>query len=150
MPSKPLGYGPWKAPPRQHPFSLRGAMPSPVDRVYSDSHEWHRLDGDIVTLGVTQFAVNELTDITYVEMKPVGTTVQPKGAVGEIESVKATSDIYSAVGGTIVEINKALAEDPSLVNSDPYGRGWLVKIKVSDPSPLKNLLTQEAYDKQYS
>lgn len=124
-------------------------MPSPADRVFSESHEWHRLEGDVVTLGVTQFAVNELTDITYVEMKPVGTSIQPKGTVGEIESVKATSDIYSAVGGTIIEDNKALSDDPSLVNTDPFGRGWLVKIRVADSSPLKNLLSQAAYDKQY-
>lgn len=124
-------------------------MPSPSDRVYTESHEWHRLEGDVVTLGVTQFAVNELTDITYVELKPAGTAVAPKGSIGEIESVKATSDVYSAVGGMIVEVNKALSDDPSLVNTDPYGKGWLVRIKVADASPLKNLLDQASYDKQY-
>lgn len=124
-------------------------MPSPANAVYTDSHEWHRLEGQTVTLGITQFAVNELTDITYVEMKGVGTTIKPGDAVGEVESVKATSDIYSAVGGKIVEVNKALSDDPSLVNTDPYGKGWLIKIQVADAAPLKNLHDSATYDKKY-
>lgn len=124
-------------------------MPSPANAVYTDSHEWHRLEGQTVTLGITQFAVNELTDITYVEMKGTGTTIKAGDAVGEVESVKATSDIYSAVGGKIIEVNKALADDPSLVNTDPYGKGWLIKIQVADAAPLKNLLDSSSYDKKY-
>ncbi len=124
-------------------------MPSPANAVFTDSHEWHRLEGKVVTLGITQFAVNELTDITYVEMKAAGTTIKPGDAVGEVESVKATSDIYSAVGGKIIEVNKALADDPSLVNTDPYAKGWLVKIEVTDSAPLKNLMDSASYDKKY-
>lgn len=124
-------------------------MSSPSDRKYSDSHEWHLLQGDTLTLGVTKFAVNELTDVTFVQMKPVGTSVSPGQSLGEIESVKATSDVYCAVPGEIVEVNAALADDPSLVNSDPFGKGWLIKVKVSDASGLSKLMDASAYDEKY-
>jgi len=120
-------------------------MTPPDDRRYSESHEWHKLDGDTVTLGVTQFAVDELTDITYVEMKPVGTIIEPGGAVGEIESVKATADVYSAVGGEIVEINPRFDDDPAVLNSDPFGEGWLVKIRAADTAPLDALMDAKTY-----
>jgi glycine cleavage system H protein len=123
-------------------------MPSPANCRFSDSHEWFRLDGDVVTLGITQYAANELTDITYVEMKPAGTKISAGGAVGEVESVKTTSDIYSAVGGTITEVNAALASDPGLLNSDPFGKGWLVKIKAADSAPLNKLMDQKTYDQK--
>jgi glycine cleavage system H protein len=122
-------------------------MPSPSDRKYTDSHEWVKSEGATLTLGVTQHAVDQLTDITYVEMKPAGTKVQAGGVIGEIESVKATSDIYSPVAGEIVEVNKALSDDPSAVNADPYGTGWLVKIKAADAGPLAKLKDGAAYDK---
>ncbi len=123
-------------------------MPSPADRRYSESHEWHKVEGDIVTLGISKFAVDELTDVTYVEVKPVGTKLQPGDTIGEIESVKATSEIYSAVGGEIVETNAALSDDPAILNRDPYAAGWLCKIKVTDPSPLDGLLSQSDYDEK--
>lgn len=123
-------------------------MASPTDRVYSASHEWHKLDGDTLTLGITQFAVDQLTDVTYVEMKKPGTRIEAGGNVGEVESVKTTSDIYCAAAGEITEVNKALADDPSLLNSDPYGKGWLVKLKVSDKSGLAKCLDGKAYDAQ--
>ena len=85
-------------------------MTTPNDRKYAESHEWHRLDGDTLTLGITQFAANELTDVTYVEMRDVGTIIEPGNEVGEVESVKATSEIFSAVGGEIIAVNEALAE----------------------------------------
>lgn len=124
-------------------------MSLPTDRVYSESHEWHKLEGGVLTLGITQFAVDQLTDVTYVEMKPVGTKIAPGGAVGEVESVKTTSDIYSAVAGEIAEVNSKVVEDPSLINQDCYGKGWLVKIKVSDAGGLKGLMDAGAYGKQY-
>jgi len=123
-------------------------MPSPANCRFSDSHEWFRLDGDIVTLGITQFAANELTDITYVEMKPVGTQVKAGGPVGEVESVKTTSDVYSAVAGTITDVNKSLADDPGLLNRDPFGKGWLVRIKTADAAPLGKLMDQATYDRK--
>jgi len=124
-------------------------MTTPNDRKYAESHEWHRLDGDTLTLGITQFAANELTDVTYVEMRDVGTIIEPGNEVGEVESVKATSEIFSAVGGEIIAVNEALAEDPSLINSDPYEAGWLCKIKVSDPAILENLMDAAAYDEKF-
>lgn len=124
-------------------------MSSPSDRRFTESHEWFHLDGDIVTMGITQYAANELTDITYAEMKPAGTSVNPGASVGEVESVKTTSDIYSAVAGSITEVNKSVSDDPSLLNSDPFGKGWLVKIKTTDSSPLNKLMDQATYDRKY-
>lgn len=124
-------------------------MPSPSDRQYSSSHEWHKVEGDIVTLGVTRFAVDQLTDVTYVEMKKPGTKFKAGESIGEVESVKTTSDVYCAAPGEIIEVNSALGDDPSLINSDPYGSGWLCKIRVSDKSGLAQLLSASDYDKQY-
>lgn len=121
-------------------------MPAPADRRYTESHEWIKDEGGgVYALGVTQFAVNELTDITYVQMKNVGAKLAAGGVVGEIESVKATSDIYTPVGGEIVDVNKSLSNDPGQVNKDPYGSGWLVKIRVSDAAPLTGLMDGGAY-----
>ncbi len=124
-------------------------MSSPSDRKYTDSHEWLSVEGDTVTLGITLHAVNELTDITYAEMKPAGTRVAAGDSVGEIESVKATSDIYSPVPGEIIEVNEALENDPSLINTDPYSGGWLVKIKATDTSPADALMDAGPYDEKY-
>lgn len=124
-------------------------MPNQSAPRFSESHEWFRQEGDVVTMGITQFAANELTDITYVEMKPVGTEIKTGGSVGEVESVKTTSDVYSVIGGTIAEVNKAVQTDPSLLNSDPDGKGWLVKIRTKDASPLGKLMDQATYDKKH-
>ncbi len=124
-------------------------MPSPDDRRYSESHEWHKLDGDVLTLGLTKFAVDELTDVTYVEMKPVGASVSPGESVGEVESVKATSDVYCAFAGEVIETNADLESDPAALNTDPHGAGWLVKIKVSDPAPFDGLMTADVYDQKH-
>ncbi len=124
-------------------------MTSPRSRRYSESHEWFSVEGDLVTIGLTPYAASELTDITYVEMKPAGTALTPGDSVGEVESVKTSSDVLAAVGGEVTEVNDAVREDPSLINSDPYGAGWLVKIRTSDTSPLDALLDQERYDATY-
>jgi len=124
--------------------------PPPSDRVYSESHEWHKVEGNTLTLGLTRFAVDQLTDVTYVEMKPAGTKFTPGQSIGEVESVKTTSDIYCAAAGEIIEVNKSLSDDPSAVNSDPYGKGWLVKIKITDPSGLKKCMDAGAYGKEYA
>lgn len=121
-------------------------MPAPSDRVYSESHEWHKLDGDTLTLGLTQFAVDALTDVTYVQMKPVGTKFKSGDIVGEVESVKTTSDIYCFTSGEVIEVNAALADDPGLLNSDPYGKGWLIKVKVSDKSGLSSCMAADKYN----
>ncbi len=119
------------------------------ERRFSESHEWFELDGDTVTVGLTQYAVNELTDVTYVEVRPVGTALTAGDAVGEVESVKTTSDVYSAVGGEIVEVNQTAIDDPAVLNRDACGEGWLVKIKSTDTAPLDQLLEATLYDERY-
>ena len=116
---------------------------------YSDSHEWYHAEGDVVTLGITQYAANELTDITYVEMKPVGESINAGDSVGEVESVKTTSDVYCPVAGEIVEVNEALSDDPGRINSDANDAGWLVKIRTADAGPLDALMDQATYDDKY-
>jgi glycine cleavage system H protein len=123
-------------------------MPVPTDRKYLESHEWHQQTGDIVTIGITQIAADDLTDITYVELPAVGTRVSEGGPFGIIESVKATSDLYSGVAGTIAEINTELKSNPGIVNADPFGKGWMIKVKVTDPNPLAKLLSAEDYMKK--
>ena len=105
-------------------------MAAPADRKYLPTHEWHRLEGDVVTIGITQFAADELTDITYVALPKVGDKVTKNQRWGEIESVKATSDLYTGVGGTVTAVNEKLATDPGLVNRDPYEQGWMIRIKA--------------------
>ncbi len=123
-------------------------MGAPTDRVYSESHEWHKLEGNTLTLGLTRFAVDALTDVTFVQMKPKGTKFKTGDTVGEVESVKTTSDVYCFVDGEITEINPALGDDPGLLNSDPYGKGWLIKVKVDGPGAGSDLMDLAAYEKQ--
>lgn len=124
-------------------------MPSPANCRFSESHEWFRVEGTHVVMGITKFAADELTDITYVEMKPVGTKVAVGGAVGEVESVKTTSDIYTAVAGTIVAVNADAVTDPALVNTDSFGKGWLVKLECPDTAPLAKLMDAATYDAKH-
>ncbi len=124
-------------------------MPTPNESRYSESHEWFRVEGNLITIGLSQYATDELTDITYVEMKPVGTTVTAGDSIGEVESVKTTSDVYSVIAGEIVELNPKAADDPAILNSDPQGEGWLLKISTDDPSPLSDLMDQATYDEKY-
>lgn len=123
-------------------------MGVPNDRRYLKSHEWHKLDGNICTIGITKFAADELTDITYVSLPKVGKEIRAGQPLGEIESVKATSDLYSGVSGVVVEVNGRLGDSPELVNSDAFGDGWLVKVQVNDPSQLDRLMTAEQYNAQ--
>ena len=125
-------------------------MANPADCRFSDSHEWFHVDGDVITIGITKYAADELTDITYVEMKGVGDAIGAGDSVGEVESVKTTADVYSVAGGEIIEHNDALADDPSLVNSDPMGAGWLVKLRTGDASPLEGLMDHAAYGAKYT
>ena len=124
-------------------------MSTPSDCRVSDTHEWFRVNGNTVTMGITQHAADALTDITYVEMKPSGTVVKAGGTVGEVESVKTTSEIYSTAAGKIIEVNSDAAKDPSLLNSDPYGKGWLVKLEVADASAILALPNGAEYDKKH-
>jgi glycine cleavage system H protein len=125
------------------------SMSSPDDRRYTDSHEWLKPDGSTVTLGITRFAVDELTDLTFVDLPEVGQSVEAGQPIGEVESVKATSDLYTAVNGTVAEVNEAVVENPGLVNEDPFERGWLVKIEPADPSQVEQLMDASTYDGKY-
>src|SRR3954468_22288607 len=109
-------------------------MSNPSDRRYLETHEWHKLEGDTATIGITQTAADELTDITYVSLPKVGTKVSANKPFGEIESVKATSDLYSGLSGEVVAINDGLNNDPGLVNRDPFNAGWMIKVKLSTPA----------------
>jgi glycine cleavage system H protein len=123
-------------------------MPVPTDRKYLESHEWHQLSGDIVTIGITQIAADQLTDITYVKLPAVGANLAANAPFGEIESVKTTSDLYSGVAGTVTAVNTELNANPGLVNSDPFGKGWMLKIKVSDAGAMGKLLSADDYLKK--
>jgi glycine cleavage system H protein len=120
----------------------------PTDRRYLKSHEWHRLEGEVCTIGITKFAADELTDITYVALPAVGKAVSAGSSFGEIESVKATSELYSGVSGSVVEVNPRLENSPELVNNDSFGEGWLIKVRVSDPAEHGRLLSPADYEKQ--
>ena len=124
-------------------------MASPANCKFTESHEWFRVEGDTIVVGITQFAANELTDVTYVQMKPSGTTIESGASLGEVESVKTTSDIYSVLSGSIVEVNSEVVKDPSLVNSDPFGKGWLVKMRAADAGKLVGLMDASTYDAKH-
>jgi glycine cleavage system H protein len=120
----------------------------PKNLRYATSHEWAKLDGDTCTIGITKFAVDQLTDVVYIEMPDVGDHVFKGESFGEIESVKAVSELYSPVNGEVIAVNDKLENDPSLVSNDPYGKGWMVKIKTEPGTTLDHLLTLEKYEKQ--
>ena len=120
-------------------------MNFPEDLRYSAEHEWVRVEGANAVVGITDFAQDTLGDIVYVELPEVGATPARNAPCSEVESTKSVSDIYAPVGGTIVAVNDALTTTPELVNSDPYGQGWLVRVRLSDPGELDQLLDAEAY-----
>jgi glycine cleavage system H protein len=119
---------------------------TPDDRKYSKEHEWALVDGDVATVGITHFATESLGDIVFVDLPEVGSAIEQFGKFGEIESVKAVSDLFSPVSGTIVERNDAAIDDPETVNKSPYDDGWLLKIELSTPSELDGLMASAAYD----
>lgn len=122
-------------------------MNVPTDRKYSKSHEWFKPQGDLVTIGITQFAADELTDITFVDLPKVGGSITAGSPFGEVESVKATSDLMTLIGGEVVEVNGLLADQPGLVNSDPYNSGWMIKVRATDPTLLNGLMDAPAYQR---
>ena len=122
----------------------------PKDLKYAKSHEWVRASGEIATIGITDHAQHELTDVVFVELPDVGRKVKAGEACAVVESVKTASDIYAPVSGEITEVNKNVVEDPALVNSDPYSAAWFFKIKLADPAELNSLLDPEQYKKQIS
>ena len=121
-------------------------MPSPSELKYTKEHEWVRLDGDVGTVGITDYAQDQLGDIVFVELPAAGTAVKQMDKFGEIESVKAVSELYSPVTGEVVEANVSLAGSPQLVNDDPFGEGWMLRIRLSDPGEIDKLLSAQEYD----
>jgi glycine cleavage system H protein len=120
-------------------------MNIPADLKYTKDHEWVRMEGDVAIVGITEFAQGELGDIVYVEIETEGETLEKESIFGSIEAVKTVSDLFMPLSGEILELNGALDANPELVNSDPYGEGWMVKIKVSDASEFDQLLKAEEY-----
>lgn len=122
-------------------------MSIPADLKYTREHEWIKDNGDgTVTVGITDFAQGELGDIVFVELEPEGTEFSQDDTFGTVEAVKTVSDLYAPVDGEITEVNEELEDEPELVNDDPYGKGWMVKIKLSDTDQLEDLLTSEEYE----
>lgn len=120
-------------------------MNIPSELKYTKDHEWIKVEGDIVTVGITDFAQGELGDIVYVEVETVDETLDAEEVFGTVEAVKTVSDLFLPVSGEIIEFNESLEDEPEKVNTDPYGEGWMVKIKMSDKSQLDSLLDADAY-----
>jgi glycine cleavage system H protein len=123
-------------------------MDYPSDLKYTSTHEWIRVEGNKVVVGLTDFAQHELSDVVYVELPGVGDEVSAEGACAVVESVKSASDIYSPVSGTVARVNEGVNDSPDIVNKDPYGEGWLFEVELSDPSELGQLMDVQAYRKQ--
>jgi glycine cleavage system H protein len=115
---------------------------------FSTEHEWVRVEGDVATIGITNYAQEQLGDIVYVELPEVGRRIEKGGAAAVVESVKAASDIYAPVGGEIVDVNQELAGNPGVINSDPTGQGWFFKLRISDHGQLDSLMDEAAYKAQ--
>jgi glycine cleavage system H protein len=120
-------------------------MNTPADLRYASSHEWVRLEGEIATVGISDHAQEELTDVVFVELPALGRAVDAGDPTAVVESVKAASDIYAPIGGEVVEVNPAVEADPSLVNTDPYGKGWIFKLRVKDATQTAALMDATAY-----
>jgi glycine cleavage system H protein len=120
-------------------------MDIPADLRYSSDHEWIRVDGNIVTIGITEYAQDALGDVVFVEIPDAGRSVAAGESFSEVESTKSVSDIYAPVTGSVTEVNDALEAAPELLNSDPYGAGWICRIEVSDPGELDGLMDADAY-----
>ena len=114
--------------------------------MYTNDHEWIKVEDDLVTIGITEYAQEQLGDVVYVELPDEGQEIEAEDAFGSVESVKAVSEIYSPIGGTVVEVNDLLEDSPEKVNTDPYGDGWMVKLEVSDTSVLDKLMSAEDYE----
>ncbi|MFQ5722704.1 MAG: glycine cleavage system protein GcvH [Candidatus Aminicenantales bacterium] len=119
----------------------------PNDFYYTQDHEWIKVEGEEATVGITEFAQKQLGDVVYVELPARGTKLEFHQSIGVIESVKAVSDIYSPVSGEVIEVNQKLNDSPELVNQDPHGQGWIIRLKIKDKSELQKLMTASEYEK---
>ena len=120
-------------------------MKIPEDLKYTKDHEWVRVEGNVATVGITDFAQSELGDIVFVEIETLDEELEKEEVFGSVEAVKTVWDLFMPIGGTIIEINENIESSPELVNSDPYGEGWMIKIEINEASDIENLLTSEAY-----
>ena len=120
-------------------------MNFPEELNYTKDHEWVKIEGDIATVGITDFAQSELGDIVYIDVETLDETVEAEQVFGSVEAVKTVSDLFMPITGEIIELNEALEDEPELVNSDPYGEGWMIKIKIADIENTEGLLDAEAY-----
>ena len=120
-------------------------MNVPADLLYTKDHEWLRAEGDLGYIGITDFAQGELGDIVFLEIETLGEVLKKEEVFGTIEAVKTVSDMFMPVGGEILEVNPAIEESPDVVNKDPYGKGWMIKIKIADPAEVATLLSAEKY-----
>lgn len=125
-------------------------MNTPAELKYSKDHEWVRVEGDEAVIGITDHAQSELGDIVFVDINTEGEDVEKEAVFGTVEAVKTVSDLFMPVSGNILQVNPALADDPALVNKDPYGEGWMVRVKMKDPAELEGLLTAEQYQESIS
>lgn len=121
-------------------------MSNPTDLLYTEDHEWALVEGDIVTVGITNHAQDSLGDVVFVELPELEQELGNGDSLGVVESVKAVSDLYSPCDGIVVEVNERLNDEPELINSDPYGDGWILKVKISDPEAVAHLMDSETYD----
>ncbi len=122
-------------------------MAQPADLLYSKEHEWVKVDGQVATIGITDYAQNSLGDIVYVELPKVGANIAQFSSIGVVESVKAVSDLFTPIGGEVTEVNAELENDPALVNREPYGGGWMFKLKLSDGAQTGGLLSPGDYER---
>jgi glycine cleavage system H protein len=119
---------------------------TPEDSRYAKTHEYVHVEGDVATIGITDYAQKELGDVVFVELPPVGGQLEAANELGSIESVKAVSDLFAPVTGEVIEVNDALRDKPELVNTDPYGDGWMIRVRMTDPSEVDELMTAEEYE----
>ena len=132
---------------KKYIFVAKGIeMNTPKDLRYTKDHEWVRLEGDVAVIGITDYAQGELGDIVFVEVETEGEELDAEEVFGTVEAVKTVSDLFMPVAGEVIEVNEAIADDPALVNSDPYGEGWMIKIKLTDAGSVAELLDAEAYE----
>lgn len=122
-------------------------MSIPANLSYTDEHEWIKVDGNIATIGITDHAQDSLGDLVFVELPEIGKMVEPKGSFAVVESVKAASEVYAPISGEVVEINEALADTPEAINDSPYDKGWIAKVRLTNPAELDDLMNAEKYEK---
>jgi glycine cleavage system H protein len=121
-------------------------MAHPSDRVYSNEHEWVTVDGDVAVIGISNFAQDQLGEVVYIDLPAEGDKLVAGDTFGEIESVKSVSELFAPLDGEVIEINDSLGDNPEIVNSDPHGDGWMIKVRMSDPSQVDSLMSASEYD----